>query len=59
MSGQQKKNIITEKNGELGPGKGVLELPIPGEPGNLIIPLKEYGIRSPRNLIIDIRESGI
>ena len=37
----------------------VLELPIPGEPGNWIIPLWESGIQFPGTRIIPIRESKI
>ena len=54
-----KKDIKTQKTSKLGPGDGVLELPILGEPGNRIIPLRESGIRFPRTQIISLRESGI
>ena len=39
------KQTIFEMMSKLGTREGVLELPIPGEPGNRIIPLK--GIRNP------------
>ena len=55
-----KKKIYKPQNtGKLGPGEGLLELPIPGESVNRIIPLRESGIRIPRARIIPLRESGI
>ena len=40
MSKKQKYIDITQNIGELVLGESVLELPIPGEPGNRIIPLR-------------------
>ena len=37
----------------------LLELQIPGEPGNRITSLRESGIRLPRTRITPLRESGI
>ena len=37
----------------------ILKLPIPGELGNRIIPLRESGIQFPGTQIIPLRESGI
>ena len=57
---KQHNNIYkTQKTGELGRGEGVLELPIPGEPGNRIIPVRESGIQLPGTRIIPLRESVI
>ena len=36
-----------------------MELPIPGEPGNRVIPLRESGIQFPGTPIITLRGSGI
>ena len=38
MSEQQKKTYKAQNTGKLELGEGVLELPIPGEPGNRVIP---------------------
>ena len=59
MSKQQKNTQKNQKTIELGPGEGVLELPIPGEPGNRIIPLRESGIQLSGTRIIPLTESGI
>ena len=45
ISKQQKKSQKTQKNGELGPGEGVLELLITGEFRNRITPLRKSGIQ--------------
>ena len=37
----------------------LLEIPIPGEPGNRIIPQRESGIQFPGTRIIPLRESRI
>ena len=49
---QAKKNMENSNDQKLGPKEGVLELPIPGEPGNLIIPLRESRIQFPGAQII-------
>ena len=54
-----KKTKKTQKTRKLGPGEGVLELPITGEPGNRIITLRESGIKLPGTQIIPLREYGI
>ena len=54
-----KKIWKTQNTRKLVPGKGVLELPIPGEPGNRVIPIRESGIRFPRTRIVPLGESGI
>ena len=59
MSKQQKYIYKTQKTGGLGPVEGVMELPIPGEPGNRIIPLTEPGIQLSGTRIIPLRESDI
>ena len=55
----KKKDTKTQKTGVLGPVEGVLELLIPGEPGNRIILLREPGIQFPGTRIIPLIESGI
>ena len=59
ISKQQTNIWKTQKTGKLGPEEGVLELPILGEPGNWIIPLRESRIQFPGNRIIPLRESRI
>ena len=54
-----KKTKKTRKTSEMGPTEGVLELPIPGEPGNRIIPFRGPGIQFPGTRIIPLREYGI
>ena len=49
----------TQNTNELALGEGVLELPILGEPGNRIMPLKEPGIQFPRTRITLLRGSQI
>ena len=55
----KKKDIQPQNTGELGPGEGVLELPIQEEPRNQIILLREIRIQFPRTRIIPLRESEI
>ena len=43
------KDIDIKNTGGMGPGEGVLELPIVGEPGNRITPLRKSGIQFPGN----------
>ena len=59
MSKQHKYIYITQKTGEMVPVEGVLELPIPEEPGNRIIPLRVPGIQFPGTRIIPLKESKI
>ena len=51
----KKKRKKTKKTGKLELEERVLELPITGKPGNLIIPLRKSEMQSPRNRIIHLR----
>ena len=59
MQNQHKKTQKTQNTGKMVLGEGDLELPIPGEPGKWIIPLRESGIQFPGTRIIPLRESEI
>ena len=51
-----KKDIETQNTVKLGLEEGVLELPIPGEPGHRIIPLRGSIIKFPGTRIIPLKE---